>query len=95
MLPTRAAAVPHRRLRRPGSRPYGGDPYGGSPGSPYGGPDPLAGMPPLAPFGKRLAARVIDVLIIAIPLAILSLGVGGFDWSSDGGDEWATISPVR
>lgn len=55
--------------------PYGGgDPYGGGGG--YGMPDPLAGMPPLAGFGKRLAARVIDVLIIAIPLALIQLAVG-------------------
>ncbi|MDJ0379607.1 RDD family protein [Streptomyces sp. G-G2] len=55
--------------------PYGGggDPYGGSGGGGYGMPDPLAGMPPLAPFGKRLAARVIDALIIGIPLYVLEL----------------------
>ncbi|MFD7899152.1 RDD family protein [Streptomyces sp. NPDC059743] len=67
----------------PYGSPYGGD-SGQPPGSPYdqdrnayggspfGGTDPLAGMPPLAPFGKRLAARIIDALIIFIPLAILS-----------------------
>ncbi|WP_411102159.1 RDD family protein [Streptomyces sp. cmx-4-9] len=61
--------------------PYGGsgDPYGGS-GDPYGGghgmPDPLAGMPPLADFGKRLAARIIDVLIIAVPLFLIQLAFG-------------------
>ncbi|MBT2449311.1 RDD family protein [Streptomyces sp. ISL-43] len=56
--------------------PYGGggDPYGGGGG--YGMPDPLAGMPPLADFGKRLAARVIDLLIIAIPLFLIQLAVG-------------------
>ncbi|MET9482940.1 RDD family protein [Streptomyces sp. NPDC006638] len=46
-------------------------------------------MAPLAPFGKRLTARIIDVLIIAIPVAILSLAVGGFDTStSNGNNEW-------
>ncbi|MFD3697204.1 RDD family protein [Streptomyces sp. NPDC058646] len=55
--------------------PYGGgDPYGGSGG--YGMPDPLAGMPPLADFGKRLAARIIDVLIIAVPLFLIQLAFG-------------------
>ncbi|MEU9030617.1 RDD family protein [Streptomyces sp. NPDC048383] len=36
-------------------------------------PDPLAGMPPLADFGKRLAARVIDVLIVGVPLYLIQL----------------------
>ncbi|MCX4778665.1 RDD family protein [Streptomyces sp. NBC_01264] len=57
--------------------PYGGggnDPYGGGGG--YGMPDPLAGMPPLADFGKRLAARIIDLLIIAVPLFVIQLIVG-------------------
>ncbi|GGZ75751.1 RDD family protein [Streptomyces subrutilus] len=55
--------------------PYGGgDPYGGSGG--YGMPDPLAGMPPLADFGRRLAARVIDVIIVAVPLFLIQLAFG-------------------
>ncbi|MFE2169011.1 RDD family protein [Streptomyces sp. NPDC059447] len=54
--------------------PYGGDPYGGSGG--YGMPDPLAGMPPLADFGKRLGARVIDVIIVAVPLFLIQLAIG-------------------
>lgn len=56
--------------------PYGGggDPYGGSGG--YGMPDPLAGMPPLADFGRRLAARVIDVVIVAVPLFLIQLAFG-------------------
>ncbi|MFD3682119.1 RDD family protein [Streptomyces sp. NPDC058613] len=54
--------------------PYGsgGDPYGGGGGM----PDPLAGMPPLADIGKRLAARVIDVVIVAIPLFLIQLAFG-------------------
>ncbi|MGE7385381.1 RDD family protein [Streptomyces sp. NPDC004126] len=57
-------------------------PYGGGPGDPYGGgggygmPDPLAGMPPLADFGKRLAARVIDLLIVGVPLFLIQLPFG-------------------
>ncbi|MFI8364694.1 RDD family protein [Streptomyces sp. NPDC085612] len=55
--------------------PYGGgDPYGGGGG--YGMPDPLAGMPPLADFGRRLAARIIDVLIVAVPLFLIQLAFG-------------------
>ncbi|MGR4878825.1 RDD family protein [Streptomyces sp. LARHCF249] len=56
--------------------PYGGggDPYGGGGG--YGMPDPLAGMPPLADFGKRLAARIIDVIIVAVPLFLIQLAFG-------------------
>ncbi|MFD5677991.1 RDD family protein [Streptomyces sp. NPDC127040] len=55
--------------------PYGGgDPYGGGGG--HGMPDPLAGMPPLADIGKRLAARIIDVVIVAIPLFLIQLAIG-------------------
>lgn len=39
-------------------------------------PDPLAGMPPLADFGKRLAARIIDVIIVAVPLFLIQLAFG-------------------
>ncbi|MEU5160991.1 RDD family protein [Streptomyces sp. NPDC020875] len=83
-----------------GSGPYGGaggtppPPYGGGPygGGPYGGtPDPLAGMPPLADFGRRLAARVIDALIVFIPLFLISLLAGGWD-TSGGGDDWDDIT---
>ncbi|RSS60477.1 RDD family protein [Streptomyces sp. WAC07061] len=60
--------------------PSGGSPYGGGPGDPYGGghgmPDPLAGMPPLADFGKRLVARVIDLLIVGVPLFLIQLPFG-------------------
>ncbi|MEW1891018.1 MULTISPECIES: RDD family protein [unclassified Streptomyces] len=55
--------------------PYDPGPYGG--GGPYGGADPLAGMPPLAEPGKRILARLIDFLIISIPLYLISLPWGG------------------
>ncbi|WP_328400112.1 RDD family protein [Streptomyces sp. NBC_00390] len=86
-----------------GGSPYGGEggaggggqppPYGGGNayGGPYGGADPLAGMPPLADFGKRFLARLIDVLIIAIPLGLLSWAAGGFDMATDG-DSWDEIT---
>ncbi|MBM7438828.1 RDD family protein [Streptomyces sp. HB132] len=79
----------------PGGSPYGGgpppppppqDPYGG--GGPYGGADPLAGMPPLAEPGKRILARLIDLLIISIPLYLISLPFGGaVDVTSDDGND--------
>ncbi|MFC9298969.1 RDD family protein [Streptomyces sp. NPDC057011] len=70
----------------PPGGPYGGSgagggypppppPYGGAGGG-YGMPDPLAGMPPLADFGKRLAARIIDALIVAVPLFLIQLAFG-------------------
>ncbi|MEU9621783.1 RDD family protein [Streptomyces sp. NPDC048155] len=55
--------------------PYDPGPYGG--GGPYGGADPLAGMPPLGEPGKRILARLIDFLIISIPLYLISLPWGG------------------
>ncbi|AZP18156.1 RDD family protein [Streptomyces aquilus] len=58
--------------------PYGGDPYGG--GSPYGGggypADPLAGMPPLADSGRRTLARIIDMILVGIVVALLTWGFG-------------------
>ncbi|MEV5863761.1 RDD family protein [Streptomyces sp. NPDC052071] len=63
------------------------DPYGG--GGSYGGADPLAGMPPLAEPGKRILARLIDFLIISIPLYLISLPFGGaVDVSDDGNDDF-------
>lgn len=59
-------------------------PYGGPAGGAYGGTDPLAGMPPLARFGKRLLARVVDALIVFVPLALISLLLGGWDVTTDG-----------
>ncbi|MFJ5719751.1 RDD family protein [Streptomyces sp. NPDC093149] len=55
--------------------PYEPGPHGG--GGPYGGVDPLAGMPPLGEPGKRILARLIDFLIISIPLYLISLPWGG------------------
>ncbi|MFD0164609.1 RDD family protein [Streptomyces decoyicus] len=62
-----------------GSGPYAGDPYGGQPGP----ADPLAGMPPLANRGRRLVARIIDAIIIGVPVSvIMTLIVGGVDYFS-------------
>ncbi|MFJ9887730.1 RDD family protein [Streptomyces sp. NPDC091287] len=60
------------------------DPYGGGG---FGAPDPLAGMPPLAEPGKRILARLIDFLVISIPLYLISLPWGGaVDVNGDGDD---------
>jgi uncharacterized RDD family membrane protein YckC len=48
----------------------------GGPG-PYGEADPLAGMPPLPSRGRRLVARIIDALIIGIPMSLLLWAITG------------------
>ncbi|MFF9777814.1 RDD family protein [Streptomyces sp. NPDC013978] len=61
-----------------GGGPYGGGPYGGGPygGDPYGGGaypnDPLSGMPPLADSGKRVLARIIDMILVGIVVGMLA-----------------------
>jgi uncharacterized RDD family membrane protein YckC len=66
--------------------PYGGSPYGGAAGA----PDPLAGMPPLAPRGKRLLARIVDALIIGIPLFAILTPLMGMDYTT--GDDGAQFA---
>ncbi|MDX3521653.1 RDD family protein [Streptomyces scabiei] len=51
-----------------GGGPYGGDPYGGGP---YPN-DPLAGMPPLADSGKRVLARIIDMILVGLVVWLLA-----------------------
>ncbi|MET4926353.1 RDD family protein, partial [Streptomyces sp. PSRA5] len=83
----------------PPGDPYGGtnppppgDPYGGSapppPGDPYGGNDPLRGMPPLATVGKRVLARIVDLIVVAIPLALISIPFNVFNRWSDESNSW-------
>jgi uncharacterized RDD family membrane protein YckC len=48
--------------------PYGGDPYGGGQ---YPN-DPLSGMPPLADSGKRVLARIIDMILVGIVVGLLA-----------------------
>lgn len=57
--------------------PHGGDPYGGT-------PDPLAGMPPLAEAGKRVLARVIDLVIVLVPAGLIDWAAGGTEHFSSG-----------
>ncbi|MFJ8724150.1 RDD family protein [Streptomyces sp. NPDC093269] len=66
--PPPSGGSPYDRPPPPGP-PYGGP---GGPYGPYGGTDPLAGMPPLADSGKRVLARIIDMIIVGIVVALLS-----------------------
>ncbi|MFE7773169.1 RDD family protein [Streptomyces sp. NPDC057445] len=91
----------------PGEGPYGapppGSPYGGAGGTPppydggayggdpYGAGDPLHGMPPLADPARRVLARVIDWLIVLIPLALIGIPFGIYRGvGSDDFDDWVT-----
>lgn len=66
--------------------PYGGGPQGGDP---YGGgsypTDPLSGMPPLAPSGRRTLARIIDMIMVGVVVWLITwgLGVSEYDVNSD------------
>ena len=66
--------------------PYGGSPQGG--GDPYGGgpADPLAGMPPLAPSGRRTLARIIDMIMVAVVVWLITWGVGVSEYNVDSDD---------
>ncbi|GAA3129408.1 RDD family protein [Streptomyces rectiviolaceus] len=66
-----------------GSGGGGGDPYGGG-GGPYGGGnDPLAGMPPLADSGKRVLARILDMILVGVVVWLLSWGFGTNEFDVD------------
>ncbi|MFF0017873.1 RDD family protein [Streptomyces sp. NPDC005374] len=66
--------------------PYGGGPQGGDP---YGGgsypTDPLSGMPPLAPSGRRTLARIIDMIMVGVVVWLITWGIGvsEYDVNSD------------
>ncbi|MEH0423738.1 RDD family protein [Streptomyces sp. B21-083] len=71
-----------------GGSPYGGGgaPYGGGGGDPYGGAaDPLAGMPPLADGGRRVLARLIDMILVGVVVGLLTWGfnVNEYDVNGD------------
>jgi uncharacterized RDD family membrane protein YckC len=78
---------PFRKKPQPGEPQPGQSPYGGPSSDPYGGTaassDPLAGMPPLGSRGKRLLARIVDALLIGIPIAVIAGLVTGFDSYDD------------
>ncbi|MFJ9420153.1 RDD family protein [Streptomyces sp. NPDC101227] len=87
-----------------GAGPHSGQPYSESPyaqnpyGGEYGAADPLAGMPPLANRGRRLVARIIDAIIIGVPVTvIMNLIVGWVNYTSTSSVETskqATVSGV-
>ena len=70
-----------------GGDPYGGgggDPYGGGAGGAgYGGQDPLAGMPPLAASGKRVLARILDMILVGVIVWLLSWAFGTNEFDVD------------
>ncbi|MET7593538.1 RDD family protein [Streptomyces sp. NPDC004082] len=70
----------------PYQAPGGGDPYGGGGSGPFGGADPLAGMPPLAGSGKRVLARIIDMILVGIVIWLLSWGFGFAQYTVDTDD---------
>ncbi|GGV32965.1 RDD family protein [Streptomyces spectabilis] len=69
--------------------PGAGGPGGGAPppppygGDPYGGQDPLSGMPPLADSGKRVLARIIDMVLVGIVVWALSWLFGTHEYDLD------------
>ncbi|MFE6845231.1 RDD family protein [Streptomyces sp. NPDC057686] len=71
--------------------PYGGggDAFGGGDGM----PDPLAGMPPLADTGRRLVARLIDLIIVSVPLAVIrwALGWNFYQVDTDKGEDVSNV----
>ncbi|MER5949213.1 RDD family protein [Streptomyces sp. NPDC001904] len=69
--------------------PYSGAPYGDTPygaGGPGAGGDPLAGMPPLAESGRRVLARIIDMVLIGIIVGLLSWAFDITSFSTDTDD---------
>ncbi|MGW5419348.1 RDD family protein [Streptomyces sp. NPDC003943] len=70
-------------------------PYGGNGGYGYGGPDPLSGMPPLADSGRRILARVIDWLIIAVPLAIIGIPFDVYKRAGNSDNFDATVNSLN
>ncbi|GAA3489230.1 RDD family protein [Streptomyces cremeus] len=73
--------------------PYGGGPYDGGAGGfggagGYGGADPLAGMPPLASLGKRFVARLIDMLIVGVPMGLLGIPFGSYERVTETTDDF-------
>ncbi|MGW6392073.1 RDD family protein [Streptomyces sp. NPDC055103] len=63
-------------------------PYGSGYGGGYGGTDPLSGMPPLAESGRRILARLIDWVIIAVPLAIIGIPFDIYTRATEDGNDF-------
>ncbi|WP_330290639.1 RDD family protein [Streptomyces sp. NBC_00576] len=71
-----------------GGSPYGGGaPYGAGGGDPYGGAgDPLSGMPPLADSGRRVLARIIDMILVGVVAWLLTWGFNVNEYDIDNDD---------
>ncbi|GGO89229.1 RDD family protein [Wenjunlia tyrosinilytica] len=72
-----------------GGGPYGQPPpaYGHDPAGAYGAPDPrLLGMPPLGKSWRRLLARIIDAIIVGIPVSLVLSLVGLIKWRTQNED---------
>ncbi|WP_165986526.1 RDD family protein [Streptomyces sp. YIM 98790] len=82
---------PHHESAPPPPPPPGGTgDYGTSPsGGPYGAGGPVPGMPPLASLGRRVVARILDWLIIYVPLALITLPLVDTDDYNTAGN-WGT-----
>ena len=63
-------------------------PYGSGYGGGYGGTDPLSGMPPLAESGRRILARLIDWVIVAVPLAIIGIPFDIYERATEDGNDF-------
>lgn len=75
----------------PGGQPppsHGGGPYGNDPyGSGRYPNDPLTGMPPLADSGKRVLARIIDMILVGIVVGLLAWAFRVSQYTVDS-DDW-------
>jgi uncharacterized RDD family membrane protein YckC len=60
--------------------PYAGAPYGGGPYD----TDPLAGMPPLGDSGKRVLARIIDMILVGVVVWLLTWAFGVNEYDVEG-----------
>lgn len=83
------------------NQPPPGGPFGTPEPPPFGAGDggsaePLQGMPPLASSGRRLVARIIDALVVSIPVLLILWGTIGFNTSStrQSWDESAVVAVV-
>lgn len=78
--PAEGSGSPYSTPPPPYGGASGGDPYGGGPA------DPLAGMPPLAPSGRRTLARIIDMIMVGVVVWLITWGVGVSEFDVDSDD---------
>ncbi|WP_129842344.1 RDD family protein [Streptomyces sp. RFCAC02] len=71
----------------PPGDPFAANSYGGA----QGAVDPLAGMPPLPSRLRRLVARVIDAIVVGVPVSLILWPLRGdayWDESAGGSGSW-------